>query len=70
MNSSAQTVPLSVALVAGALVALNPLQRAAGVRLPHLLPRRVEHPDRTATVFSLFNADQGVPQLVLLISPT
>lgn len=30
----------------------------------------LEHPDRTATLFSLFNADQGVPRLVLLVSPT
>jgi hypothetical protein len=30
----------------------------------------LEHPDRTATLFSLFNADQGVPRLLLLISPT
>jgi len=34
-------------------------------RLPDL-----EHPDRSATLFSLFNADQGVPRLVLLVSPT
>lgn len=30
----------------------------------------LEHPDRTATLFSRFNADQGVPRLVLLVSPT
>jgi len=30
----------------------------------------LEHPDRTETLFSLFNADQGVPRLVLLLSPT
>jgi hypothetical protein len=28
------------------------------------------HPGRTSELFSLFNADQGVPRLVLLVSPT
>ena len=28
------------------------------------------HPGRTSSLFSLFNADQGVPRLVLLVSPT
>lgn len=28
------------------------------------------HPGRTSELFSLFNADQGVPRLVLLLSPT
>ena len=32
--------------------------------------RDLEHADRSATLFSLFNADQGVPRLVLLVSPT
>jgi hypothetical protein len=27
-------------------------------------------PGRTAKLFSLFNADQGLPRLVLLVSPT
>jgi len=30
----------------------------------------LEHPGRSATLFSRFNADQGVPRLVLLVSPT
>ena len=30
----------------------------------------LEHPGRTSPLFSLFNADQGAPRLVLLISPT
>jgi hypothetical protein len=30
----------------------------------------LEHPDRSSALFSLFNADQGVPRLVLLVSPT
>jgi cytochrome c biogenesis protein CcdA len=30
----------------------------------------LEHPDRHVALFSLFNADEGVPRLVLLISPT
>ena len=30
----------------------------------------LEHPGRSAALFSLFNADQGVPRLVLLVSPT
>ncbi len=38
---------------------------APATRLPDL-----EHPDRSATLFSHFNADQGVPRLVLLVSPT
>lgn len=30
----------------------------------------LEHPSRSPDLVSLFNADQGVPRLVLLISPT
>ena len=30
----------------------------------------LEHPGRTTALFTLFNADQGEPRLVLLISPT
>ncbi len=30
----------------------------------------LEHPGRTPRLFSLFNAGQGVPRLVLLVSPT
>ena len=30
----------------------------------------LEHPDRTSALFSLFNADQGTPRLLLLMSPT
>jgi hypothetical protein len=30
----------------------------------------LEHPGRTSPLFALFNADQGVPRLVLLVSPT
>jgi hypothetical protein len=30
----------------------------------------LEYPGRTHSLFSLFNADQGVPRLVLLVSPT
>ena len=30
----------------------------------------LEHPSRSPDLFSLFNAGQGVPRLVLLISPT
>ena len=30
----------------------------------------LEHPGRSRDLFSLFNADQGVPRLVLLVSPT
>ena len=30
----------------------------------------LEHPSRSPDLFSLFNADEGVPRLVLLVSPT
>jgi hypothetical protein len=30
----------------------------------------LERSGQTSTLFALFNADQGVPRLVLLISPT
>jgi hypothetical protein len=30
----------------------------------------LEHPGRMPALFSLFNADRGVPRLVLLVSPT
>ncbi len=30
----------------------------------------LQHPGRTPALFTLFNADQGEPRLVLLISPT
>ena len=30
----------------------------------------LQHPGRSPRLFSLFNADQGVPRLVLLVSPT
>jgi len=42
-------------------------QRSFGpaTRLPDL-----DHPGRSDSLFSLFNADQGVPRLVLLVSPT
>jgi hypothetical protein len=30
----------------------------------------LEHPGRTSRLFALFNAGQGLPRLVLLISPT
>jgi hypothetical protein len=30
----------------------------------------LKHPGRSDNLFSLFNADQGVPRLVLLVSPT
>ena len=30
----------------------------------------LEHPGRKPALFSLFNAGQGVPRLVLLVSPT
>jgi hypothetical protein len=28
------------------------------------------HPDKTVDLFSLFNADQGTPRLIMLVSPT
>ena len=30
----------------------------------------LEHPSHSPDLFSLFNASQGVPRLVLLVSPT
>jgi hypothetical protein len=37
---------------------------------PDTVLSNLQHPDSSQSLFSLFNGEQGVPRLVLLVSPT
>jgi cytochrome c-type biogenesis protein len=63
VRGSQSTLAVLVAYTAG--IATTILALGAGIARVDL-----QHPGRSPVLFSLFNADQGVPRLVLLVSPT
>jgi len=73
MRRSLALAAISLSLIASGCAGGS--QKAATNQSSHALGPEtrlldLEHPDRTKRLFSLFNADQGAPRLVLLVSPT